>query len=205
MYELLLASLSISLLHAAIPNHWLPIVAIGRKSGWTTGKTVRITMLAGSAHALSTILIGLGVSLIGWRLGAWVEVFSHVLAPLLLIGLGLLFIYRHYFHRHFHLHGEIKGELSERQLIIALATAMFLSPCLEIGAFFLMAGTYGASAVFALSGLYFITTVGGMAVWVWLVWHGLRLSNWHALEHNAGIISGVVLVLSGIWGLIGWG
>jgi nickel/cobalt exporter len=203
MYELLLASLSISLLHAAIPNHWLPIVAIGKRSGWTAGKTVRITVLAGSAHALSTILIGLALSLIGWRMTAWVEVFSQVAAPALLIGLGLVFIWRHYFHRHFHLHGEIKGQLNERQLIVALALAMFLSPCLEIGAFFLLAGTHGFAAVMALSGLYFITTVGGMAVWVLLVWRGLAMSNWHALEHNAGIISGVVLILSGIWGLLG--
>lgn len=205
MYELLLASLSISLLHATIPNHWLPIVAIGRKSAWSAAKTVRITLLAGSAHALSTILIGLALSLLGWRLADWVDIFSRVVAPLLLIGMGLLFIYRHYFHRHFHLHGQIEDQLSERKLVTALALAMFLSPCLEIEAFFLMAGAHGFDAVMVMSGLYFLTTVGGMAVWVWLVWHGLRLSNWHSLEHNAGIISGVVLVLSGLWGLSGWG
>ena len=204
MNELLLASLTLSLLHATIPNHWLPIVAIGKRSGWTAVKTVRITVLAGSAHALSTILIGLMLSLLGWQMAAWVEVFSRFAAPLLLIGLGLVFIWRHYFHQHFHLHGALKGELNERQMILALAFAMFLSPCLEIAAFFLLAGTHGLSAVMALSGLYFLTTVGGMAVWVWLVWRGLTLSNWHALEHNAGIISGAVLVLSGLWGLI-WG
>jgi nickel/cobalt transporter (NicO) family protein len=205
MNELLLAGLSISLLHAAIPNHWLPIIAIGRRSGWTAGKTVRITALAGSAHALSTILIGLLLSMVGWKMAGWVEVFSHVAAPVLLIGLGAIFIWRHYFHQHFHLHGDIKGELNETQLIFALALAMFLSPCLEIGAFFLVAGTHGASVVWVLSSLYFITTVAGMSVWVWLVWRGLSLRNWHALEHNAGIISGVVLVLSGLWGLMGWG
>lgn len=203
MKELLLASLSISLLHATIPNHWLPIVAIGRRSHWTAMKTVRITVLAGSAHALSTILIGVGLSLLGWQMADWVEIFSRIVGPLVLIGLGMVFIWRHYFHQHFHLHAEIKAQISERKLILALATAMFLSPCLEIGAFFLMAGTHGFSAVFALSSLYFVTTVGGMAVWVWLVWRGLKLGNWHALEHNAGIISGVVLVLSGLWGLFG--
>jgi hypothetical protein len=63
----------------------------------------------------------------------------------------------------------------------------------------------GYQVVFSLSLLYFITTVGGMAVWVWVVWRGLSRTNWHALEHNAGIISGVILVLSGIWGLMGLG
>jgi hypothetical protein len=64
-------------------------------------------------------------------------------------------------------------QLPEKQMIVALASAMFFSPCLEIGAFFLVAGTHGAWAVFNLSALYTITTVGGMVVWVQLVWHGL--------------------------------
>lgn len=53
----------------------------------------------------------------------------------------------------------------------------------------------------ALSGLYFATTVVGMSVWVLLVWQGLNFRNWHALEHQAGIISGVILVLTGLWGI----
>ncbi|MFN0035302.1 MAG: hypothetical protein ACKVUS_09550, partial [Saprospiraceae bacterium] len=69
--DLLLGSLALSLLHAAIPNHWLPIVAIGKRGGWTAAKTTRITLLAGSAHALSTVLIGLLVSVAGWQMAAW--------------------------------------------------------------------------------------------------------------------------------------
>jgi putative Mn2+ efflux pump MntP len=201
MNEFLFAALTLSLLHATIPNHWLPIIAIGKRSGWTAGKTVRITVMAGSAHALSTILIGLALSLLGWQLSEWVTVFSRIAAPVFLIGMGLVFIWRHYFHRHFHLHGPIRDTQDEQKLILALALAMFLSPCLEIAAFFMLAGTHGLSAVLALSGLYFLTTVLGMAVWVWLVWRGLTISNWHSLEHYAGIISGGILVISGLWGL----
>lgn len=201
MYEVLTASLSVSLLHAAIPNHWLPIVAIGKKNGWSASRAVRITVLAGSAHAISTILIGLALSVLGWKMSEWLDVFSSVAAPVLLIGLGVIFIWRHYYHRHFHLHAPVHENLGERELIGALALAMFLSPCLEIGVFFLMAGAHGATVVLTLSVFYYVTTVAGMAVWVWLVWHGLRLSNWHILEHNAGIISGLILILAGIWKL----
>lgn len=200
--DLLFGSLTLSLLHAAIPNHWLPIIAIGKKAGWSGRKTTRITLLAGSAHALSTVLIGSILSLAGWTLSAWAEVFMTTAAPLMLMVLGAVFIWRHYYHQHFHLHGKVSPELPENQLIAALATAMFLSPCLEIGAFFLVAGTHGFGAVLGLSALYAITTVGGMVVWVQLVWHGLKRSNWHALEHYAGIISGVVLVISGVLGLM---
>ena len=200
--DLLFGSLALSLLHAAIPNHWLPIVAIGKKAGWTAGKASRITLLAGSAHALSTVLIGLLVSVAGWQLSSLAQTFMEIAAPLLLIVLGGVFILRHYYHRHFHLHGVIPEELPENKLIAALATAMFFSPCLEISAFFLVAGSHGFLAVISLSVLYTVTTVGGMVLWVQLVWHGLKLANWHALEHYAGIISGVILVLAGIIGLL---
>lgn len=199
--DLLFGSLALSLLHAAIPNHWLPIVAIGKRAGWTAAKASRITLLAGSAHALSTVLIGWLVSVAGWQLSTFAQTFMEVAAPMMLILLGLVFIWRHYYHRHFHLHGVIKEQLPDKQLIAALATAMFFSPCLEIGAFFLVAGTHGSWAVFSLSALYAVTTVGGMVVWVQLVWHGLSLANWHTLEHYAGIISGIVLVLAGSIGL----
>ena len=200
--DLLFGSLALSLLHAAIPNHWLPIVAIGKKAGWTAAKASRITLLAGSAHALSTVLIGLLVSIAGWQLSALATTFMETAAPVLLLTLGAVFIWRHYYHRHFHLHGVLPEQLPEKQLIAALAAAMFFSPCLEIGAFFLLAGTHGPWAVFNLSVLYTVSTVGGMVVWVQLVWHGLKLANWHTLEHYAGIISGVVLMLAGIIGLL---
>lgn len=200
--DLIFGSLALSLLHGAIPNHWLPIVAIGKRLGWKASKASRITLLAGGAHALSTVLIGWLVSVAGWQLSAGASTLMEKVAPSLLILLGVVFIWRHYYHRHFHLHGEISAQLPEKQLIIALASAMFLSPCLEIGAFFLTAGTQGMGAVLSLSLLYTLTTVGGMVVWVQLVWHGLSLANWHALEHYAGIVSGLVLIVAGIVGLM---
>ena len=199
--DLIFGSLALSLLHGAIPNHWLPIVAIGKRLGWTARKASRITLLAGGAHALSTVLIGWLVSMAGWQLSAVTSSLMEKVAPALLILLGIVFIWRHYYHQHFHLHGEISPQLPEKQLIIALASAMFLSPCLEIGAFFLTAGTQGLGAVLSLSLLYTLTTVGGMVVWVQLVWHGLTLANWHALEHYAGIVSGLVLIAAGV---VGW-
>ncbi len=200
--DLLFGSLALSLLHGAIPNHWLPIVAIGKQQGWTAGKASRITLLAGGAHALSTVLIGILVSLAGWQLAAWTEFFMETAAPTLLILLGLVFIWRHYYHQHFHLHKPVSEQLPEKQLVVALASAMFLSPCLEIGAFFLVAGSHGLWAVISISLLYTLTTIGGMVVWVQLVWHGLKLANSHALEHYAGIISGGVLILAGIIGFM---
>ncbi len=75
---------------------------------------------------------------------------------------------------------------------------MFFSPCFEIEAYFLVAGAEGWWLVAILAALYTIVTVSGMVIWVRLAYRGLLKMNWHSLEHNAGIITGVTLILSGI-------
>ncbi|WP_262712891.1 hypothetical protein [Hymenobacter radiodurans] len=34
MFELLTGAFVLSLLHAAIPNHWAPVLAVARAEGW---------------------------------------------------------------------------------------------------------------------------------------------------------------------------
>ena len=78
MLSIIIGSLLISLLHAVIPNHWLPVLAIGKKEGWSLAETSRITFIAGMAHVISTIIIGLllagGILLlwVSWKL--WREI-----------------------------------------------------------------------------------------------------------------------------------
>ncbi len=81
---------------------------------------------------------------------------------------------------------------------MALVIAMFLSPCMEIEAYFLLAGTKGIWAVLLIAGLYLLISVSGMVLWVRLAYKGLLKLNWHSLEHNAGIITGWTLVITGI-------
>jgi len=37
-----------------------------------------------------------------------------------------------------------------------------------------------------------------MVVWVRMTYRGLLKLNWHAIEHNAGIITGITLILTGV-------
>ena len=81
---------------------------------------------------------------------------------------------------------------------MALVIAMFLSPCLEIEAYFLLAGTKGWWAVLTIAVLYLVISVTGMVLWVRLAYRGILKLNWHTLEHNAGIITGCTLIVTGI-------
>ncbi|SOD95184.1 hypothetical protein SAMN06269250_4771 [Spirosoma fluviale] len=68
MNSILLGSLTLSLLHALIPSHWLPFVTIGQTERWSLRQPLTVTAIAGLAHTISTTLLGILVSLAGWQL-----------------------------------------------------------------------------------------------------------------------------------------
>lgn len=194
MSTLLIGSFLLSIFHALIPSHWLPVLAIGRQQGWSKGQTLWITFVTGMAHVLSTVILGLGLAALGGYLADRVETFTHWIAPMLLFALGGFYIYQHYRHHHFHLH----RQSTHWGVIGTLALAMFLSPCLEIEGYFLAAGQFGVGFVALLSIAYAVVTVSGMLVWMRLALTGLQRLDWHAWEHNAGLITGVTLLFSGL-------
>ena len=198
MNQILIGSILLSLLHAVIPSHWLPVLSIGKKDNWTIRQVTQVTFLSGLAHALSTITIGVILGLLVFELSNQIQHFTHYIAPAVLIAMGIFFIYQHHRHKHFHLHQVPKPSLSKSKIIMALVVAMFLSPCLEIEAYFLMAGTKGWWAVATIAGLYLIISVTGMVLWVRLAYKGILKLNWHSVEHRAGIVTGWTLIITGI-------
>ena len=198
MFSILTGSLIISLLHAIIPNHWLPVLAIGRKEGWSLAETTTVTFIAGMAHILSTIIVGLLLAMIGSELTEHIEDFTKIIGPSILILIGLYFVRQHYTHHHFHLEKKQIEKKSKNSIIVALAIAMFLSPCMEIEAYFLLAGSRGWYFFALIASLYTIITITGMLIWIRIAYKGLLKLNWHKWEHNAGIITGMVLIVTGI-------
>jgi putative Mn2+ efflux pump MntP len=198
MTALIIGSIILSLLHATIPNHWLPVIAIGRKENWTLREVSYVTLIAAAAHGLSTVAIGIVLSILGSAIAEHVTAFTHWIAPVILIVLGIFFIYRHYLHKHFHIEQSFRQKISKKQIIVALVAAMFFSPCMEIEAYFLLGGSYGVWVVVFMAIVYLVITITGMVFLVRLAYRELLKWNWHRIEHNAGIITGVVLVLTGI-------
>ncbi|GAB2653850.1 hypothetical protein GCM10027036_03980 [Flavihumibacter cheonanensis] len=198
MFSIITGSLIISLLHAVIPSHWLPVLAIGKRENWDLGETERVTFVSGLAHVLSTIIIGILLGLIGLELNENIEHFTRIIAPSILILIGLFFVRQHYVHHHFHLEKQKIAGKSKGKIISALVIAMFLSPCLEIEAYFLLAGTKGWWMLGLIAMMYGVITITGMVIWIRFAYKGLLKLNWHKWEHNSGIVTGLVLIVTGI-------
>ncbi len=115
MNEALLGSiaatgLTVALLHAALPTHWLPFVLAGRRQNWTHRKTLAITALAGSGHVLFTIAIGAAIAWFGIAMDSWIGGVFPYIAGGILIAFGIHYLlsgsddHRHFGHAHHHEH-----------------------------------------------------------------------------------------------------
>ncbi|MCH7619548.1 MAG: hypothetical protein IH880_07260 [Candidatus Marinimicrobia bacterium] len=200
MFQVFLGSFLLSIIHASIPNHWLPLVAISSSEKWTRRETLIATALAGFAHTASTILIGILVGLLGYKLSESYEPIVRVAAPVVLISLGLLYLFMDLRHTHTHTHGiKSSGKRGSKAAIIgSLSFAMFFSPCIEIEAYYFSAGLIGWSGIFIVSVVYLIVTVLGMLILVDVGLRGVKKLNWHFLEHHEKRVTGTVLILLGI-------
>jgi nickel/cobalt transporter (NicO) family protein len=207
MYEIFIGSLILSTIHALIPNHWLPLIAVGKTENWTRSQTQWATVITGVSHTLSTIIIGIVVGIIGYKLATRYAIISETIAPGILITLGMIYIFRNFYgsHHHDHAHrlkADLNGKIEKRSRRVAILTslsiAMFLTPCVEIEAYYFHAGTIGWTGIFIVSAIYLLVTVVIMLSLVSLGMSGVQTFKAHFLEHHEKGITGVVLIALGI-------
>ncbi len=68
--QIIMGAFLLSIVHASIPNHWIPLVALSKSENWNEKFTMSTTALAGFAHTLSTIIIGIIVGFLGYQLSS---------------------------------------------------------------------------------------------------------------------------------------
>jgi nickel/cobalt exporter len=200
--EVLLGSLLLSAVHALIPNHWIPLVAIGRAERWSRAETLLVTAITGLAHVTSTILIGIMAGMLGYELSTRYSLVASLVAPSVLIGLGVIYLILEVVGRrrhHQHVATPERGSKASRfSLVASLCLGMFFSPCIEIEAYYFTAGTLGWPGIVTVSLIYLLVTVAGMVLLVELGRRGAARIQSHFLEHHDKGVTGVLLVGLGV-------
>ena len=121
------------MVHALIPNHWLPLVAVAKAEKWKPKDINLITLMAALAHVTGTVALGIILGLIGKELVEDYGHTIHVASSVLLIVFGLIYFTVNLPHHH---HSEQKDivayKRSKRKWVAIFIVMMFLSPCLEV-------------------------------------------------------------------------
>jgi len=206
LLQIFLGSLLLSIVHATIPSHWLPLIAISKSEKWSEKETILIATITAVSHSASTVAIGIVVGLIGYKISESYHHITHNIAPVILILLGLVYFYLEYKHskiktphQHHHIDVEkIAKKKSKRSIVLTLSLAMFFSPCLEIEVYYFTASRLGWLGITVVSLVYFFVTVIGMVFLVYFGSRSVKKLQWHFLEHHDKLISGVVLIAVGL-------
>jgi hypothetical protein len=194
---------SVAFLHAAIPTHWLPFVAIGRARGWSTRRTLAAVMFAGGGHVLATTALGVAIAWFGFEMDHAFEHAFHWIVAALLVGLGAWLAFRKP-HGHDCEHcqghpGKFSSGGTDRSVMWGLFLMLTLSPCELFLPVYLTAVPYGWSGVAWLSGVLAVATLLGMTGLTWMTLRGIDRLRWRWLARPDPRIVGGLLCLLGVF------
>ncbi len=200
LLTLLSTGFGVAFLHAAIPTHWLPFVAVGRARGWSRRQTLGAVALAGGGHILGTTALGVALAGFGFELSEhFGQAFTWTVAAIL-ISLGLWLALRAPHGpacAHCHGHPEkLLPAASDRTALWGLFLTLTLSPCELFLPVYLTAVPYGWPGIIWLSAVLACATLGGMLTLTWLTLHGTERLRWRWLERlDERVIGGLLCFL----------
>jgi nickel/cobalt exporter len=207
MEILLFSALTIGIVHAMAPDHWLPFVMLGKSQQWSGWKTTRVVTMAGFGHVGSSTVItviGLSAGAALEHVNGWEELRGNY-ASLLLILFGVIYagwgIYRwgNHTHKHSehhrHLHGKNKAAFISYWTLFAL---IVFGPCEPLIPLLFASSSYGWMAVSAIFAVFGVVTIGMMLLQVHLALLGLSMMKFHFLADASHIIAGIVIAATGI-------
>ena len=199
MFSVIAGTFLLAIVHALIPNHWLPLVAVARAEQWKPKEVTLITFLAALAHVAGTVALGIILGVIGKELQEEYGRVIYLASSVLLIAFGLIYFTVNLPHHHHSGQKDVAAyKRSKSRWILIFIVMMFLSPCLEVESLFLSAGAYGMGVVTIMSVVYAVVSISGILLLVNLGYKGVNLLSAHFIEHNEKRISGIVLILIGI-------
>lgn len=176
MTQLLIGILLLAFVHALIPNHWLPLVAIAKTENWEKAELMVVASLTASAHVLGTVLLGIILWLLGSKLAHQFDTYVHLITPVLLIVLGLIYFFINMSHSNHSSKEYVRNsKKSKTRWILIFTGMMFLSPCLEVESLFLAAGPFGLNSIMILAMVYAATSIFAIVSLVLLGHKGINM------------------------------
>jgi hypothetical protein len=202
LLSLLGAGFVTAFLHAALPTHWLPFVLVGRGQRWSLLQVLGVVAAAGLAHIVTTAVVGGLIVAAGLALDQWISGLLPWLSAALLFAFGAFYLGRAVL-RPAVMAGGPTLNLSEPTVshgtaVWGLVVMMALSPGEVLLPFYLSQATEGPVVLAALTLVFAVGTVLGMALFTVLAragWSALRLERWARYE---GVILGLALILIGL-------
>lgn len=207
MTGLLISAVSVAFFHALAPDHWVPFVALAKGSRWSMRKLAWVTMLAGTGHVVSSLLLGL--------IGLWAglaihrlegtEVWRGSVGIWLLIGFGVAYAlwgFKHAQHHHPHVTVQEVAKTYAKRRVWMLFAIMVFGPCEPLIPLMFVAAQQGMPTVWGVSLVFSLVTIAMVVGQSLLSFAGVRLINAPWMERYAHALAGLVIVLTAVFVLL---
>jgi sulfite exporter TauE/SafE len=219
---LVVTAISIACLHTLTgPDHYLPFIALSKSRRWSASKTVGWTIICGSGHVLSSVLLGMGGAALGWSLSklGWVETVRGGIAGWFMMVFGFVYgswgvynAFKNIAHKHFdvnsrndvfvyeHRHGQPVSP-GERYKVTpwVMFIIFILGPCEPmIPLLYFPAAKNSWLGMGILITVYTIVTLVTMLAMVLLGYFGIGFLKTGKLERYAHAIGGLTIFTCGL-------
>jgi threonine/homoserine/homoserine lactone efflux protein len=209
---LLAAAAGVGIGHAILPDHWVPLAVMGRTRHYPLSRVARLSGLAGVAHVLVSIVLGVVIIAVGLQLRSTIEDAQDAIIGGLLIATGLGFAvleltghghghdHSHHDHDHPHAHDDPGGP---RRGLHGLAAVMVpfgaaASPDLTILPVFLAATTAGVATAVGSLVIFAAVTIGTIVGLTVAAARGSYEIRGQWLERWGNTVTALVLVIIGV-------
>ena len=218
---LILTAISIACIHTVTgPDHYLPFIALSKSRGWSAGKTIGWTVLCGSGHVLSSVVLGLCGAALGWSLSklAWFEDIRGGIAGWFMLFFGFLYglwgiyaAYKNIPHKHFeqgsgndlyvyeHKHGESVAHKERYKVTPWMMFIIFiLGPCEPmIPLLYFPAAKNSWPGMLLLIAVYTLVTLATMLTMVLLGYYGIGFFKPGKIERYIHALGGLTIFTCG--------
>lgn len=194
------ATFGVAILHAAMPNHWMPFVLVGKAQGWSITRMLAITGIASLGHSIVTCIIGFVVALMGYQITRYVESHIGYFMGIILIILGIAYVVLSRWRRvGLHAHeGHSAHYLSDKAAAASLFTMLCFSPCEAALPIFLAASAMSWGILLTMAIILTTSTLFGMLALTVLAYRGMQRLKFESLERYEKEIVGAILTFIGI-------
>lgn len=216
------SAIAVGFVHTAMGiDHTLPFLVLGKAQGWRLGKILRLTVLCGIAHVMSSIVLGAAGVALGISAQRF-EMFQKVrgdFAAWALVAFGLTyaswsFAKSRRLHGHLHTHEdghlhahapqdshETLNPVEKRQMVTAwsLFIIFVLGPCEPmIPLIMVPALKMGIASAVQVALVFSLTTIGTMVAIVSAGFYGMEMLPLRGLQKHANTLAGLAVAVSGL-------
>jgi hypothetical protein len=217
---LIAAAAGVGLGHAILPDHWVPLAVVGRTQKLSLRRVARLSLLAGIAHVLVSLVLGGIIIALGLQFRSAIESAQNAIigAVLILTGLGFLVLeLTGHGHSHSHEHGHSHGHDHDHEphshspsesrarglAAIMVPFGAAASPDLTILPVFLAAAAAGAAAAVGALIVFSAVTIGTIVTLTLFACFGGYQIQGQWLDRWGNVFTALVLFAIGVLVLTG--